>query len=77
MLTLTIGTFENAKKLVMIAMQFEEDIDVKTGHYVIDAKSIMGVLSLDISKPVTLCVHTDDGNVTAKFIGKLHDAQII
>lgn len=76
-MVLTIGTFENVKKLVNIAMQFAEDIDIQVGRYCIDAKSIMGVFSLDISKPVTLCVHTDDATVTTTFINKLHEAEII
>lgn len=76
-IALTIGTFEHAKSLVNIAMKFQEYIDIISGRYVIDAKSIMGVFSLDISKPVTLCVHTDDGVITAKFMNELVSAGIL
>lgn len=76
-IALTIGTFEKAQDLVRIAMKYSEDIDIKSGRFVIDAKSIMGVFSLDISKPVTFCVHTEDGNVTAKITNELHAAGII
>lgn len=76
-IALTIGTFEHAKALVNISMKFKEYIDIISGRYVIDAKSIMGVFSLDISKPVTLCVHTDDGVITAKFMNELVSAGIL
>ena len=39
--------------------KFDYDFDLVSGRYVIDAKSIMGIFSLDISKPIDLNVHTD------------------
>ena len=40
--------------------RFEADFDLVSGRYVIDAKSIMGIFSLDLSKPITLNIHADD-----------------
>ena len=40
--------------------QFEYDFDLISGRYVIDAKSIMGIFSLDLSKPIDLAIHTED-----------------
>ena len=39
---------------------FNAEFDLVSGRYVIDAKSIMGIFSLDISKPINLNIHTDD-----------------
>ena len=35
--------------------------DLVSGRYVIDAKSIMGIFSLDISKPIELNIHAESG----------------
>ena len=39
---------------------FVNDFDLVSGRYVIDAKSIMGIFSLDLSKPITLNIHAED-----------------
>ena len=40
--------------------KFESDFDLVSGRYVIDAKSIMGIFSLDLSKPIDLNIHADE-----------------
>ena len=39
--------------------KFDCDFDLVSGRYVIDAKSIMGIFSLDLSKPIDLNIHAD------------------
>ena len=39
------------------------DFDLVSGRYVIDAKSIMGIFSLDLSKPIDLNIHADEGEM--------------
>ena len=39
--------------------KYDEDFDLVSGRYVIDAKSIMGIFSLDLSKTITLNIHAD------------------
>ena len=39
---------------------YSMDVDLSSGRYVVDAKSIMGIFSLDLAKPVTLIAHGDD-----------------
>ena len=39
---------------------FVNDIDLVSGRYVIDAKSIMGIFSLDLSKPIDLNIHAEE-----------------
>lgn len=62
-----ISTIAKAKKLNEIALSYEEDIDILRDRYVIDAKSILGIFSLDISQPLTIRIHTDDSDVLSKF----------
>ncbi len=38
---------------------FDCDFDLVSGRYVIDARSIMGIFSLDLSKPIDLNIHAD------------------
>ena len=41
--------------------KYDFDFDLISGRYVIDAKSIMGIFSLDLSKPIDLNIHAEDG----------------
>ena len=40
--------------------RFDYDFDLVSGRYVIDAKSIMGIFSLDLSKPIDLNIHAEE-----------------
>ena len=71
--TILIGSIENGKKLSKIANKFEQDIDIVTGRYIIDAKSILGIFSLNLWSPVTIVLHSDDQEVIKSFISELKD----
>ena len=55
-----LNTIDKVKTFVNDINRFDNDFDLVSGRYVIDAKSIMGIFSLDLSKPITLNVHADD-----------------
>lgn len=55
-----IETIDEVKKFVSTVMTFNYDIDLTSGRYAIDAKSIMGIFSIDLSKELKLVAHTDD-----------------
>ena len=57
---ISLNSIEKVKSFVNDIARFEADIDLVSGRYVIDAKSIMGIFSLDLSKPITLNIHADD-----------------
>ncbi len=57
---ISLNSIEKVKSFVNIVSQFDFDFDLISGRYVIDAKSIMGIFSLDLSKPIELSVHTAD-----------------
>ena len=54
-----LGTIERVKNFVNEVSHLECDVDIVSGRYVIDAKSIMGIFSLDLSKPIDLNIHAD------------------
>ena len=54
---------QNIKSLVSIINKYPYDIDLRSGRYVVDAKSILGIFSLDLSKPVTMEIYNDDCDV--------------
>lgn len=53
-------TLEDVKKFVNLAMLKDYELDMISGKYVVNAKSIMGIFSLDLTKPITLEAHTDN-----------------
>lgn len=50
----------DVKDFVNILMRFGYDIELVSGKYVVDAKSIMGIFSLDLSRPIELRANTED-----------------
>ena len=50
---------ENVKHFVNIANKYPYDLDLRVGRHVVDGKSILGIFSLDLSKPITLEVYSD------------------
>lgn len=57
---ISLNSIEKVKSFVNDIARFEADFDLVSGRYVIDAKSIMGIFSLDLSKPITLNIYADD-----------------
>ena len=57
---ISLNSIDKVKSFVNAITQFEFDFDLISGRYVIDAKSIMGIFSLDISKPIDLNIHNAD-----------------
>jgi phosphotransferase system HPr-like phosphotransfer protein len=51
---------ENVKTFVNIVNRHPYDIDLRASRHVVDAKSILGIFSLDLSRPITLEVYNDD-----------------
>ena len=58
---ISLNSIDKVKSFVNAITQFDYDFDLISGRYVIDAKSIMGIFSLDLSKPIDLNIHDDEG----------------
>lgn len=56
---ISLNSIDKVKSFVNDITKFDAEFDLVSGRYVIDAKSIMGIFSLDISKPITLNIHTE------------------
>lgn len=62
---ISLNSIDRVKSFVNDISKFDSDFDLVSGRYVIDAKSIMGIFSLDLSKPITLNIHADNANLDA------------
>ncbi|MBQ5851427.1 MAG: HPr family phosphocarrier protein [Lachnospiraceae bacterium] len=58
-----LNSIDKVKAFVNDITKFDTDFDLVSGRYVIDAKSIMGIFSLDLSKPIDLCIHADESTI--------------
>lgn len=55
--TIHLSLAENVKDFVNIVSKYPYDIDLRSGRHVVDAKSILGIFSLDLNKPITMEVY--------------------
>lgn len=55
-----LETINDVKEFVNLVTRYDFDVDLISGRYAVDAKSIMGIFSLDLSKPIRLDIHSDD-----------------
>ncbi len=60
---ISLNSIDKVKAFVNDITKFDTDFDLVSGRYVIDAKSIMGIFSLDLSKPIDLCIHADESTI--------------
>lgn len=65
--TVKLNSINEVKEFVALTNRCAFDVDLMSGKYVIDSKSIMGIFSLDLSKPLKMIVHAD-GEQAADFL---------
>ncbi len=65
---IVLSSINDVKNFVNIVNKYDFDVDLTSGRYVVDAKSIMGIFSLDLSKPIKVEVHATDAD---EFIAEL------
>ena len=68
---ISLNSIDKVKSFVNDITKFDYDFDLVSGRYVIDAKSIMGIFSLDLSKPIELDIHSDDDAACDAFLKKI------
>ena len=59
-INIMLNSIDKVKAFVNTLTKFDCDFDLISGRYVIDAKSIMGIFSLDLSKPIELNIHATE-----------------
>ena len=57
---ISLNSIDKVKSFVNDITRFDYDFDLVSGRYVIDAKSIMGIFSLDLSKNIDLNIHAEE-----------------
>lgn len=70
-INITLNSIDKVKTFVNIIGSYEGDFDLASERYVVDAKSIMGIFSLDLGKPLRLDIHDDPS--AASLEAKLKD----
>ena len=60
---ISLDSIDDVKNFVSITTKFDAEIDLISGRYIIDAKSIMGIFSINLSKPIGLRIHEGKENV--------------
>lgn len=56
---IVLGNIQDVREFVNLVVLVEYEVDLSQGRYLIDAKSIMGIFSLDLLAPITVVAHTD------------------
>ena len=69
-INIKLGTINDVKKFVDSVNKYTFDVDLSSGRYIVDAKSIMGIFSLDLTKPIKVEIHTDSAD---EFIADMKD----
>ena len=62
---ISLNSIDKVKSFVNSITKFDYDFDLVSGRYVIDAKSIMGIFSLDLSKPIELDIHASEADMNS------------
>ena len=66
-ITVVLNDFNKIKKFSSEISKFESDIDLVKGRYVIDAKSTIGIFTLNLSHPVNVEIHSNDKDEIKRF----------
>ncbi len=61
-----LNTFARIQEFVEIISQFDDDVDLKSGRHIVDAKSILGIFSLDLSRPVYVELYNSENKELIK-----------
>lgn len=63
-----LSSINDVKNFVNIVNKYDFDVDLTSGRYVVDAKSIMGIFSLDLSKPIKVEIYSENAD---EFVAEL------
>lgn len=66
-LMIKLNMVDDVKLFIEEVTNIDADVDLQKNRYVVDAKSIMGVFTLDLSEPVKVVIHSDDESLIETF----------
>ena len=58
-----LSTIEDVRSFVTVLAKYTVDLDLQSGRYIVDARSLMGIFSLDLLKPIDFVIHSDDDSI--------------
>ena len=58
--TIQLSSIQDVREFVDVVTSYDMEIDLSSGRYIVDAKSIMGIFSLDLMKPIGMIIHSDE-----------------
>ncbi len=70
-----LSLVENVNKFVNIVSRYPFEMDLRAGRHVVDAKSILGIFSLDLSRPIAMDIYSDDCDALLEEIRPFTEAQ--
>ena len=70
-----LSLVENVNKFVNIVSRYPFEMDLRAGRHVVDAKSILGIFSLDLSRPIAMDIYSDDCDALLEEIKPFMEAQ--
>ena len=62
-------TIEDVRNFVNKLAKYTVDLDLKSGRYTVDARSLMGIFSLDLLKPIEFVINSEDEQIAGEIIG--------
>ena len=74
--SIRLNQIDQAKNFNAVVTHFDADMDLLNGRYIIDAKSIMGIFSLDLSKQIEFQIHTEDDDLADAIVKALKEKGI-
>ena len=63
-----LSTIEDIKNFVGILAKYSVDLDLQCGRYIVDARSLMGIFSLDLMKPIDFIIHSEDEKIVSDIL---------
>lgn len=75
-MTIILNTLERVKRFGNIAIKFDSDIDVIRNKYIVDGKSVLGIFTLDLRKPVDVEIHSSDEKEIRRFNEAMEEFKI-
>ena len=70
--TIKLETINDVKRFVNTVSKYDFEVDLVSGRYAVDAKSIMGIFSLDLSKEIEMDIH-GEGEAVDKYLAEISD----
>ena len=70
-----LSLVENVNKFVNVVSRYPFEMDLRAGRHVVDAKSILGIFSLDLSRPIAMDIYSDDCDALLEEIKPFTEAQ--